>query len=290
MLTHSIDRLIDIRMELNASQNTIMGDPTQLHSAMLNLGLNARDAMSDGGTLTYTTRNMAITKSDCDKNLYNLTPGDFLEIRITDTGVGMSEDIQKKIFEPFFTTKEVGKGTGLGLAGVYGCVRNHDGNISVSSKPGQGTTFTILLPLTDTSSEPTDKTAISDEPAKGSGHILIVDDEESVRSFVGASLRSMGYTVATGNDGLEGLEYYREHHQEIDLVILDLIMPKMNGQVAFMEMKKINPDVKVLVSSGFSSTETSRQMLHDGVLDMLNKPFQVATLAETVAKYIRPGN
>jgi CheY-like chemotaxis protein len=208
-------------------------------------------------------------------------------IRIIDTGMGMDEQTQKRIFEPFFTTKEVGKGTGLGLAGAYGCIRNHNGSINVSSKPGQGSVFTTMLPLAEAEIQDVEKPLDRDAPPRGSGHILIVDDEESVRNFVWTALEHMGYTVAACQDGAAGLEYFREHHKEIDLVILDLIMPKMSGQDAFKEMKKIDPNVKVLVSSGFSRTQTTNQLLNEGALAILNKPFQISQLAETVAKHIR---
>jgi len=287
ILTHTIDKRIEIHLELHASPSTIMGDPTQLHSAMLNLGVNARDAMGDGGTLTYATRSVTLTRADCDEHAYELTPGDFLEIDVTDTGSGMNEQTQKRIFEPFFTTKEVGKGTGLGLAGVYGCVRSHDGSVSVSSKPGRGTTFTILLPLADTGASPTDRTVSSDAPVRGTGHVLIVDDEESVRNFVRTSLQNLGYTVSVCDDGAAGVDYYRKHQQEIDLVILDLVMPRMSGQDAFEEIKRINTNVRVLVSSGFSHTQATLQMLDDGALGLLNKPFQITELAQAVARYIQ---
>jgi len=287
MLTHSIDKRIEIHLELHASASTVMGDPTQLQNAMLNLGVNARDAMGDGGVLTYATRDVTLSKTECDKHPYELTPGSFLEIRITDTGVGMDQQTQKRVFEPFFTTKEVGKGTGLGLAGVYGCVRSHDGSVSVSSKPGQGATFTILLPLTDTSASATERTVSSDEPVRGTGHVLVVDDEESIRNFVRTSLQNLGYTVSVCSNGAAGVDYYREHHQEIDLVILDLIMPRMNGQDTFGEVKKINANVRVLVSSGFTHTQATYQMLDEGVLALLNKPFQITELSEAVARHIQ---
>jgi len=287
MLTHSIDRRIEIHLELHASESTVMGDPAQLQNALLNLGVNARDAMGDGGTLTYATGDVTLSKTECDKHPYELTPGNFLEIRITNTGIGMDRQTQERIFEPFFTTKEVGKGTGLGLAGVYGCVRSHDGSVSVSSQPGRGTTFTILLPLADTGASATERTVSADEPVRGTGHVLIVDDEESVRSFVRTSLQNLGYTVSVCPDGAAGADYYREHHREIDLVILDLIMPRMSGQDAFGEMKRINPDVRVLLSAGFSHTQATRQMLDEGALGLLNKPFQITELAQAIAEHIQ---
>ena len=287
MLTRTIDKRIEIRLELHASPSTVMGDPTQLQNALLNLGVNARDAMADGGVLTYATRNVTFTKADCDERAYELTPGNFLEVRVADTGAGMDEQTQERIFEPFFTTKEVGKGTGLGLAGVYGCVKSHNGSIGVSSEPGRGATLKILLPLADADAAPPARTVASDEPVRGTGHVLIVDDEESVCSFVRTSLRDLGYTVSTCADGASGVDHYREHHREIDLVILDLIMPKMNGQDAFREMRRINPNVRALVSSGFSHTQAARQMLDDGALALLNKPFRITELSQAVAEHIQ---
>jgi len=286
MLAHTIDRRIEVRLELHASPSVVMGDPAQLHSAMLNLGVNARDAMTKGGTLTYTTRNVTLTRGDCPNHSQKLTPGDFLEIGITDTGVGMDEQTRERIFEPFFTTKDVGKGTGLGLAGVYGCVRSHDGGIDVASEPGRGATFTILLPLADAIAVAGDQTVPGNEPIRGTGHILLVDDEESVRKFVQASLQNLGYTVSTCNDGSAAVDYYRENHQEIDLVILDLVMPKMNGQDALANMKKINAGVRVIVASGFSHSDAITQIMDEGALALLNKPFQITELAQAVARHI----
>ena len=286
MLTHTIDRRIEILLELQAAPHAVMGDPTQLQNALLNLGVNARDAMADGGVLTYATRNVTLAEAACDEHPYELTPGDFLEISIADTGIGMDARTQERIFEPFFTTKEVGKGTGLGLAGVYGCVKNHNGSISVASDPGQGTTFVILLPLAPAGDAAPVRPAAG-APVGGAGHVLVVDDEQSIRTFLQTSLGNLGYTVSTCPDGVAGVEHYREHHPEIDLVILDLVMPRMSGQDAFGEMKKINPNVKVLVSSGFSHSQAMRQMLDDGALALLNKPFEITELSQAVARHIR---
>jgi PAS domain S-box-containing protein len=196
LLTHSVDRRIELRLELHAAPSIVMGDPTQLQNALLNLGLNARDAMGEGGSLTFSTRNLTLTAEDCSEHSYELTPGRYIEISITDTGVGMDLGTQERIFEPFFTTKEVGRGTGLGLAGVYGCVKSHDGSISVYSEPEHGTTFRILLPLGDTDTEAAPHGNVEEKPVRGTGHILVVDDEESVRNFASTALRNLGYTVS----------------------------------------------------------------------------------------------
>ncbi len=286
MLTHSIDRRIEIQMELQASPGIVMGDPTQLQNALLNLGVNARDAMPEGGVLTYATRNVTLSQTDCNGYPYDVMPGDFLEIRIADTGIGIDAQTQKRIFEPFFTTKEVGKGTGLGLAGVYGCVKNHYGSIRVYSELDQGTTFAILLPHAAAHTHTSAPTGSSESPIRGTGHILVVDDEESVRNFVMTFLQNLGYSVSMSFDGVAGLDYYREHYQDIDLVILDLIMPRMNGLDVFKEMKQINPNVRVVVSSGFSHTQAKRQMLDCGALGVLTKPFHSIELSKIVAKNI----
>ncbi|MDP6543341.1 MAG: response regulator [Phycisphaerae bacterium] len=287
LLAHSLDRRIELHLELHAAPSIVMGDPTQLQNALLNLGLNARDAMPEGGSLTCSTRNVTLTTEDCSERSYDLTPGQYIEISLADTGVGMDIGTQERIFEPFFTTKEMGKGTGLGLAGVYGCVKSHDGSIHVDSTPASGTTFRILLPLADTDAETALHSDGDEKPVRGTGHILVVDDEESVRNFASTALRNLGYTVSTCCDGSEAVDCYREEHGTIDLVILDLIMPKMSGQDAFREFKKINPDVKVLVASGFSHTEATQQMLNDGALVLLNKPFQISKLSQAVAKHTK---
>jgi len=289
ILSHSIDRRIEIRLKLNASPHTVTGDPAQLENALLNLGVNARDAMPDGGVLTYATRNVTLTDVDCQQHPYELSPGEFIEIRVSDTGVGMDNRTRQRIFEPFFTTKDIGKGTGLGLAGVYGCVRSHEGSISASSSPGRGAEFTILLPSAEIETETAAQPPPHSAPTKGTGHILVVDDEQSLREFMRTTMRHLGYEVSLCSEGAEAVEYYRKHHREIDLVILDLIMPQMSGQDAFREMKKIDPGVRVLVASGFSGNQAISEMLKEGALALLSKPFKISELSEAAARYIRGG-
>ncbi|MDP7287465.1 MAG: response regulator [Phycisphaerae bacterium] len=286
MLAHSIDRRIEIDIDQKASPATIAGDPSQIQNALLNLGLNARDAMPEGGRLTYRTSNVIVTDKECTFEGGEIKPGNYVEIRVTDTGVGMGQKIRARAFEPFFTTKEVGKGTGLGLASVYGCVRSHGGKISIDSEPGHGTTFSLLLPSNEIVATPGLQTSAQEQLPHGTGRILVVDDEKSVRNFASAALQSLGYVVTTCSDGLEAVDHYRRHYREIDLVILDLVMPKMNGQDAFDEIRAIDPRAKVLISSGFSHSDAIGRLLDQGAVALLNKPFQLTTLSQTVAQHI----
>lgn len=285
LLSHSIDKRIDIKLDLQADPPCVLADPSQIGNALVNLGMNACDAMPNGGVLTFKTRNVILDEKSCVNHLGELVLGPYVEICICDTGSGMDSETRSRIFEPFFTTKEVGKGTGLGLASVYGCIKSHYGNIHVDSHPGQGTTFKILLHAAEAA-------CVSDEdPAckdiiKGSGHVLVVDDEGIVRAFVATVLQKLGYSVSMCINGAEAVEFFKDCHQDIDLVILDLVMPVLNGPDTFRELKQIDPDVNVLISSGFSKNETTNSLIDDGALGLLSKPFRISELAQTVAKSI----
>ncbi|MHC4718217.1 MAG: hybrid sensor histidine kinase/response regulator, partial [Planctomycetota bacterium] len=242
LLSHSIDRRIELAEDLQASPSCVMGDPSHLQNAILNLAVNARDAMPEGGRLQFATRNVVLDEEYCRLRAGQLYPGPHVEISVSDTGVGMDAELQERIFEPFFTTKSAGKGTGLGLATVYGCVRAHGGIIDVYSEVGKGSTFKVLLPLAEVEAE---AAASEGEPIKGAGHILLVDDEDLVRNFAAKALRGLGYTVTTAADGVDALDLYRRRHGEFDAVILDLIMPRLSGQDTFRLMKEIDPHVRV---------------------------------------------
>jgi two-component system cell cycle sensor histidine kinase/response regulator CckA len=283
LLSHGIDRRIELHLDLAAEQAMVAGDPSQLQSALLNLGLNARDAMPKGGQLRYATRNVEIDGPEAGSPPFSLRPGRYLEIVVSDTGVGMDRDLQDRIFEPFFTTKGQGEGTGLGLASVYGTVKSHHGSIVVDTEPGKGTTFRVLLPLTTATPSPK---AADRSAATGSGHILIVDDEEAVRDFARAAVQSLGYTASVCGDGEEAIRTYAAHQRTIDLVILDLVMPRLGGEETFHELKKINPDVKVILSSGYSTSAVTNRLITAGAVGLLSKPFQIATLANQLAHHL----
>ncbi len=281
LLRHGVDRRIEIVHDLQASPPVISGDPTELHSALLNLGVNARDAMTEGGTLLFATRCVTVPDGDSAQRFWRLAPGEYIEITVSDTGVGMDEHTQARVFEPFFTTKAPGKGTGLGLAAVYGCIESHSGGIGVRSEPGKGTVFEILLPIRPVGHQvvavPKDEATVT-----GSGQILVVDDEEIIRNLATAALRSFGYDVLVAADGVEAMACLREHPGEIDLIILDVIMPKMSASETLAGLQEIDPAVRILVSSGFSGGDILTELVEQGAVGILSKPFGIAELSQRV--------
>jgi signal transduction histidine kinase len=279
LLRHSIDRQVEIEVDPQASPSAISGDPGEIHSALLNLGLNARDAMPHIGNLTFTTRLVELQGAH---ESWQLAPGSYIEIAVTDTGTGMDAETQSHIFEPFFTTKGEGKGTGLGLAAVYGCVKSHDGDILVQSEVGQGSVFRLMLPA-EIGAEKTTITQASGAPIKGTGRILLVDDEEIVRNFAATALRHLGYDVHMCADGVEALAYFEEHHNEIDLVFVDLIMPVMSALEILTEVRRICPAARVLVYSGYSDSDRIEELLSAGAIGFLSKPFGINELSQKVA-------
>jgi|GEM_PF-2117200 len=285
LLSRSIDKRISITQKLNASASIVQGDPTDLQNAILNLGVNARDAMPEGGTLTFATNNLILDVDYSAEFAYEILPGEYIEIVVSDTGVGMSPEVQKHIFEPFYTTKPVGEGTGLGLSGVFGCVKSHNGLIRVQSEVGRGSTFRVLLPLSK--AKPDEQEVLEDlPPQQGTGHIMIVDDEETVRTLAARTLQGLGYTVTTCADGIEAISYYQHHYDEVDLVILDLIMPKLGGLETLLRLKKTNPSVKVLVASGYAQPSVVAAVLKEGALEVLNKPYRIGLFSEAVARHL----
>ena len=287
LLEHSIDRRIRIIRHLQADPSKIMGEPNQLQSALLNIALNARDAMPAGGSLTFSTEVVKLREKDCRYHLYKITPGRYLQISIIDTGIGMDKETLKRIFEPFFSTKEKDKGTGLGLAVVYGTVRSHKGFINVYSEQKKGTIFKIYLPLTNTKTG-TKKPGTAD-PGKimATGHILIVDDEAIVRELTAEILQEFGYKVTTCKDGVEAVEYYKKSWQQIDLVMLDMFMPKLNGRDTFIALCKINPKVRIIILSGYSITGEAQELLDQGALFFLQKPFQATQIRRIIKKVLQ---
>jgi PAS domain S-box-containing protein len=281
LLERSIDKRITIRLELAAPRHHILGDPAQLQNAILNLALNARDAMPEGGQIRITTTLVTRTEPDPEQDL---AAGCHLQIDVADTGSGMNEETTRRLFEPFFTTKGLGKGTGLGLASVHGTIKSHHGAISVDSKPNQGTTFHILLPLhTELLVAAAPAPAATPAPISGTGRILIVDDEPVLRHIMEAMLVKLGYTVTACADGEEALALYRQEWQTIDLVILDMVMPRRNGRETFLAMRAVNPAVRALLASGFTLTAEAQGVLNEGILGFIQKPFTLTPLSQQVA-------
>ena len=259
-------------------------DQGQIEQVLLNLFVNAWQAMPNGGDLYIETKNIFL---DEDRfKAYGKRKGRYVKISVTDTGIGMDEKTKERIFEPFFTTKEMGHGTGLGLASVYGIIKNHNGFINVYSEKGKGTTFNIYLPA----STPDDQKD-EDRELDVAGDILctetvlLVDDETMVLNVASDMMRTMGYTVITASDGSTAVNLYRENHQRIDLVMLDMVMPDMSGSDVFDEIKKINPQAKVLLSSGYSLNGQASRIMERGCDGFIQKPFtldEISTLLRQI--------
>jgi PAS domain S-box-containing protein len=286
LLRHTVDRRIVIMQTLKANPPLTLGDPTQIQNALLNLALNARDAMPKGGELILATDVVVLDEEYCRSNPYEMSPGRYLRICVTDNGVGMSEEVRRHLFEPFFTTKGPGKGTGMGLASVYGTVKNHRGAINVYSEPDHGTTVRIYLPLLESAGQAQTPAELG-EPIRGTARILVVDDEEVVLKLASETLSDLGYQVATCRNGAEAVAYYGEKWRSIDLVILDMVMPALGGRETFLAMRQINPAVRAILSSGYSLNGQAQAILDDGVLDFVQKPFQLHELSSKVAAALR---
>jgi len=290
LLRRTIDKRIQISRDLKAVEPLIMGDPSQIENVFLNLALNARDAMPEGGDLVFHTERVVISADEVVSisGKYHINPGTFILVSVVDTGMGMNEETKGRLFEPFFTTKEVGKGTGLGLASVYGCIKNHNGYIEVDSAVEQGTTVRIYFPA---AIGPAPTPAHTEEKAgpaiKGKGHILVIDDEDIVRSIIREMLSDLGYSVALCGNGADAIEYYRKHQPEIDLVIIDMIMPKMGGFDCLRHLKKINPDIKAIISTGYSMAEDTQQIMTWGIAGFIQKPFDAGELSKAISDALR---
>ncbi len=285
ILGHSIDKRIKLEQDLWSASVSVQGDPTQLQNAILNIALNARDAMPDGGVLLLKTRIVTLDEKFRPATDFEIKPGQFAEVTIKDSGHGMDHDTQNRIFEPFFTTKEVGQGTGMGLASVYGTVKRHGGTIAVNSHVDQGTSIVVYLPLGDKVHAETG-TAAAETPDPNRAHILLVDDEPVVRAMAEKMLASLGYSVVSCKDGHEAMIHFRENWSTIDVVILDMVMPVMGGKETFLAMKKIHPEVRVILSSGYSVDGEAQEIIEQGVLAFVGKPYSRAGLAEALKQVI----
>jgi CheY-like chemotaxis protein/two-component sensor histidine kinase len=259
----------------------IRADGNQLEQVLMNLAVNARDAMPRGGVFTVKTEQIDITEDFTNAHGYGKT-GPYAMITISDTGAGMDEVTQKRIFEPFYTTKEVGKGTGLGLAVVYGIIKQHDGFINVYSEPGRGTTFRIYLPLIATEAAEKTVPQLEDAPARGTETVLLAEDDVNLRKLSRTVLAEFGYTVIEAVDGAEAVKKFMENKDTIQLLLFDLVMPKMNGKEAADEIRKIKPEMKVLFASGYDpDLLQQKELLGDGV-HLVYKPISPMDLLRKV--------
>ena len=265
---------IQVETCLATDLRPVDADQGQLEQVLMNLFVNAWQAMPQGGRLTLRTAN--VTDAQIRSKVYQPRPGAYVLLSVTDTGVGMDAKTQERIFEPFFTTKDLGRGTGLGLASVYGIVKSHRGYIDVQSQVGQGTAFTLYLPASGRQ-----VTACKPEPeaVKGSGTVLLVDDEEVIVEVASGMLKLLNYSVLTARSGSEALSLFTRQRERIDLVILDMIIPDMDGAQIFHRLKRLAPEVKVLLASGYSLKGKAAALLENGCSGFIQKPFNLQALS-----------
>lgn len=284
LLERSIDKKINLQTDLKAEQFMVVGDPSQLHNGILNICINARDAMPDGGTIQLSTSVVVWQEDDCELRP-DCIPGKYIQLSIEDTGAGIPVEHQTKVFEPFFTTKEMGKGTGLGLASVYGMVKGHHGDINLYSEPGKGTVFNLFLPLSD---EGAPHAALPEgNVIYGRGTILVVDDEEIIRVTASHLLKNLGYTVILAENGQEAVAIYEQQNREIDLILLDMVMPVMDGRETLHKLIAINPDAKVIISSGYTKNISIPDMFSQGLVGSISKPFSQYELSVLIAEVLK---
>ncbi len=273
-------------LKTNLSNNipTVEGDPNQLEQVIMNLMVNARDAMPDGGLITIKTSLVEIERDRFNLPSY-ITSGKYVLLTISDTGCGIPKEITNRIFEPFFTTKEKGKGTGLGLAMVYGVIKDHKGYITVQSEVGKGSTFDVYLPV----SGKTAYKALKQKLFSVSGHenILLVDDEEEVLNFIKDILETHGYKVLPARNPLAAIDIFKKLGSEIHLVISDIVMPLMDGKELIKNLRAIKPDIRIIVVSGFSDEAVNKDILK--IDDFLKKPFEIIQLLSKVRRVLDTG-
>jgi nitrogen-specific signal transduction histidine kinase len=285
LLKTAISKKAILNLNLERGLPPIEADPSQIRQIVMNLIINASEAIGDrSGVIT-----VSVGATRCDDEYLrktelrdDLAPGLYVHLEVTDTGSGMDAQTRSRIFEPFFSTKFTGRG--LGLAAVLGIVRAHKGALKVYSEPGKGTTFKILFPaLTEgqDATRPSESSPLADW--RGKGTILLVDDEESLIALGGRMLEHLGFTVLTAADGLQAVELYRERGKEIDLVLMDLTMPHMDGAKAFGELRRLNPDVRVVLASGYSHEDVAARFAGKGLSGVLQKPYTLFKLRESLA-------
>ncbi len=279
LLGDSLGKDVELETSLSLDLASVFADPAQIEQVLMNLCVNARDAMPSGGRLAISTANVQLDEDGC-RTRPGIAPGEFVRLTVTDTGTGMDAQTLGRIFEPFFTTKPPGRGTGLGLATVYGVVKQHGGHIDVVSAPGEGTSFQLYFPVT-LPATPRQETPADREPVSGGKEtILLAEDHEGLRELVCESLGSLGYSVLAACDGQEAIELFRRNSGKVDLLILDVIMPRLRGPEAYKRIRELNGDVPVLFCTGYNSDSTQVEITSGH--PVLQKPYQARELARTV--------
>lgn len=285
ILSRTIDQTIEIVIEDEAINHMLQGNSSAIQNSILNICINATHAMPAGGKLTILIRNQNMTESQCNQSNFDLIPGNYIDMRISDTGVGIKKDQLDKIFDPYFTTKPVGSGSGIGLSTVYGTIVEHKGAITVQSVLGEGSEFRVLLPCTEKAIEKDQRIDLP-SPFNNLGTILLIDDNDSVREIVGEMLKQLGGKVMIANDGIEGIALYKKNIENIDLVMMDINMPKMSGVQAITELKLLNPECIFIAITGFSESEMLSRLDAQETPAILQKPFTLAQLADTLHRVL----
>jgi CheY-like chemotaxis protein len=286
MLHRMIGENIELMTHLREDLRRVKTDHGQIEQVIMNLAVNAKDAMPHGGKLTIETANVDLDE-EYARNHVAVTPGRYVMLAVSDTGVGMTPEIKEKVFEPFFTTKKKGEGTGLGLSTVYGIVKQSSGNIWVYSEPGKGTTFKIYLPCVD---EPLDEIrkegVVREGLPRGSETILVVEDEEVVRKLTVRILQEQGYRVLEGGQGIDAFPIADEHEGQIHLLLTDVVMPKMSGKELAGRIASLRPGIKVLYMSGYTDNAIAHHGIFDKGINFIQKPFTVDGLVRKVREVL----
>ena len=284
LLEKTISKLIRIKLELKKNLPSVLSDPAHLEQVIMNLSVNARDAMPNGGDILILSDHIHVDQVFCEQHP-EARPGDYIKLTVADQGEGIDQEILPRIFEPFFTTKELGKGTGLGLAMVYGIVKSHKGFIIVASSPGKGTTFSVYLPTAGFIEDEIIHPAVSDQMIRAG--VLIIDDEELVASMLAEHLQNLGCHTFHANNGVEALDILQQNKDDINVAILDLNMPVMDGKGAYEKMMKIKPDLKVLVASGYTLDSYVEEILNKGAHAFIQKPYSLENIAAKIKQIIK---
>jgi CheY-like chemotaxis protein len=274
---------------LGEGEIAVYADAHQIEQVLMNLAINARDALPNGGSLSITTGRFTLDESFRAVHGYGNCGSVYAVLTVADTGVGMDDETRVQIFDPFFTTKEVGKGTGLGLAVVYGIIKQHDGYITVFSEPGVGSTFRIYLPVIESARKVIPKDIKQKKPGRGTETILLAEDDETVRNMVMSLLGSFGYEVIVAVDGEDAVIKYRENREHVNLLLFDVIMPNKSGKDAYDEIKEIEPDIKVIFASGYASDTIHQKTLANNNVMLISKPYLPTNLLTMVRSALDKG-